>query len=147
MKKSTFTRRQRLFGWLPLIIGFVIGTGLSLALATFRGFNWKVLAGMNFRWLSDGFFVVSVFYLGFGIVILLSSETDIFDIFSYAFRNLLMLFSLFKRPEDTQSFYDYKMERQAKRVHKDQFILIDGVILLIIAIVFYLLYRNSPAYI
>jgi hypothetical protein len=57
-----------------------------------------------------------------------------------------MLFTLFKRPEDTQSFYDYKMERQAKRVHKDQFILIDGLILLAIAIVFYLLYRNSPAY-
>ena len=147
MKKSTFIRRQRMFGWLPLIIALVIGIGLSLGLATLRGFNWKVLAGMNYRWLSDGFFVVSVFYIGFGVVILISSETDFFDMISYAFRNLLMLFSLLKRPEETQSFYDYKMERQEKRVHKDQFFLIDGLVLLAVAVLFYLLYRNSSAYI
>lgn len=143
MKKSAFFKGKRLFSWIPFLVALLIGVGLSLGVATMRGVNWKSFSGNDFRWLSDGFFVISVLYNGIGLLVLISSETDFFDMISYAFRNLLMLFSLFKRPEETQNFYDYKMDRRKKRAQKDYFILMAGIVLLIAAIVFLLLYRKA----
>ena len=69
------------------------------------------------RCASDALFIPAVMWLGLAGLMWVST-TGFFDIFSYAFKSLLVLFSTLKKPSDLGSFYDYKLEKEEKRTGK-----------------------------
>ncbi len=129
----------------PFLASFLSGLIVSLAVARGRGLGSGQSPAMNARWLSDGFFVAAVMEVGLGALILISSSTDFFDMISYGFRSLLVLFTPFRKPEDQKSYYEFKLERQKKRVGPKWHLFISGVLLLALALAWFLVYlRLEP---
>ena len=75
-------------------------------------------------------FVAAVLQTGAGGLVAISTATDFFDIISYGFRSLLVLFTPFRKPQDQKKFYEFKLERQAKRGGAKWFLLLSGLTLL-----------------
>lgn len=98
-------------------VQLVIAAGIALAVAVKQGFALQRELFLNCRFLSDGFFVSTVIFLGFGLLLWVSA-TGFFDIFSYGFKSLLVLFSPLKKASEHQKYYEYKCEKDAKREGK-----------------------------
>lgn len=64
--------------------------------------------------LSDGFFVTGLIFTGFGLLLWIST-TGVLDIITYGFKSLLYLFTPYQKSKDEGGFYEYKLEKQAKR--------------------------------
>lgn len=92
---------------------------------------------------SNALFVPGVMWLGIGGLMWIAT-TGFFDIFSYAFSSLLVLFSPLKNPKDHQHFYEYKMAKEEKRKGKSVTwsVLIVGLILIIAAFACNTAYNN-----
>ena len=77
--------------------------------------------------------------------VLISTKTDFFDIFSYGFHSLLMLFTPLRKPGDVKRFYEYKQERRTKRGPARGFLLwAGGVCLALSLLCLGLYYYLSP---
>ena len=63
---------------------------------------------------SNALFVPGVMWLGVGGLMWIAT-TGFFDIFGYAFKSLLVLFSPLKKPSDMEHFADYKLAKEEKR--------------------------------
>lgn len=103
---------------------------------------------------SNALFVPGVLWLGVGGLTWIAT-TGFFDIFSYAFKSLLLLFSPLKKPGEFERFYEYKLAKEEKRSGKavPYTMLIVGVVLVLGAAVLNGVYNgkmdpylNSPAY-
>ena len=111
--------------WLSLAIQLAVAAVIAymIYLSRVDGLNTATYAHKRYaavpqawplRCASDALFVPAV--LGLGLAGLMwVSTTGFFDIFSYAFKSLLVLFSTLKKPSDLGSFYDYKLEKEEKR--------------------------------
>ncbi len=95
-----------------------LGTALVAAIAVFV---WRLnnppsdLGSMPvMQALSDGFFVVGLLLLGFGILMWVST-TGVLDIITYGFKSLIYLFTPFQKERGTGGFYEYKLEKKEKR--------------------------------
>lgn len=64
--------------------------------------------------LSDGFFAVGIVLVGFGALMWVST-TGVLDIITYGFKSLIYLFTPFQKERGTGGFYEYKLEKKAKR--------------------------------
>lgn len=73
--------------------------------------------------LCDGFFVPGILFLCFGLLVLVSG-TGQFDMLSYGMHSLLVLFTPFKKVEKHDSFYDFKLLREARRKEKPRMYLL-----------------------
>ena len=105
-------------------------------------------AYLNFRYFSDGCFVSAVLFAGMGCLFWVST-TGFFDIFSYGFKSLLVLFSPLKRIKEHPHYYEYKCEKDAKRegkplTHTTLFVGIGMVALSLICLALY--YNLMPAH-
>lgn len=120
MKKET--RNALLKYGVTVLAGLVITIPAAMA----RGFVWGGNAGLNVRYLSDGFFVAAVMLIGVGALTWVSS-TGFFDMFSYAFKSLLLLFSSLKGPKEHPTYFDFKTARAEKRAKAQFFILFVGL--------------------
>ena len=63
---------------------------------------------------SDGFFVAGLMFTGFGLLLWIST-TGVLDIITYGFKSLLYLFTPYQKSKDEGGFYEYKLEKRAKR--------------------------------
>lgn len=117
---------------------------MAFAAAELRGFAWQQASNLQARYLSDGFFVAGLVLTGLGALVWIST-TGFFDIFSYGFKSLLVLFSPLRRPSEHQHYYDYKQEKDAKRGKPLYFLLIVGVACLALSVILLALYYNLPA--
>jgi hypothetical protein len=63
---------------------------------------------------SDGFFVTGLIFTGFGLLLWIST-TGVLDIITYGFKSLLYLFTPYQKSKDEGGFYEYKLEKAAKR--------------------------------
>ena len=92
---------------------------------------------------SNALFVPGVMWLGVSSLMWIAT-TGFFDMFGYAFKSLLMLFSPLKRPGDIEHFYDYKVAKEEKRSGKGvpYAMLIVGVVLIMGAAACNIVYDN-----
>ena len=133
-------------------ISVLVQLGIALAIALFtavkQGFALAGEAYLNFRYFSDGCFVSAVLFAGMGCLFWVST-TGFFDIFSYGFKSLLVLFSPLKRIKEHPHYYEYKCEKDAKRegkplTHTTLFVGIGMVALSLICLALY--YNLMPAH-
>ena len=120
---------------------------IAIPVAVGQGFAFGGDAALNCRWLSDGFFVSAVIFIGMGGLFWISA-TGFFDIFSYGFKSLFVLFSPLKKAREFPHYYEYKCEKDAKREGKPvtYSVLLTGVVLLVISLVcLALYYKLLPA--
>ncbi len=125
---------------LPYLITFVIGLVMFVLVIASKHIFSQSDKKEIFRILSDAFTVPAVVLGGIGLLIFLSNE-GAFDIISYG---MIMFIGKFKRNVNDrkyQTYYDYKV---AKRGNKKSFgsTLIIGILYLIFAILFLILYNN-----
>lgn len=128
---------------ITMTVQLVIALTLAVLAASSQGFSLEGELYLNCRYLSDGFFIVAVLFVGMGTLLWVST-TGFFDIFSYAMKSLLVLFSPLKKPSEHPHFYEYKCEREAKRKGKPitHTVLIVGLILLALSLICLALYYN-----
>ena len=132
---------------ISLAVQLLIASGIAVAVALGQGFALDGQMFLNCRYLSDGFFVSTVIFLGFGLLLWVSA-TGFFDIFSYGFKSLLVLFSPLKKASEHQKYYEYKCEKEAKREGKSitSTVLWAGLICLALSLItLFLYYQLTPA--
>ena len=118
---------------LPFLIALGAGTALAVVIALLRGMGSGNAAAVNAGIMSDGFFIVGVLTAGVGALMAIAGKTDFFDMLSYGGRSLLKLIPFVR--QKTQTFYDYKLEKQAKRKEPKWFLLFAGFVLIGLAAV------------
>lgn len=128
---------------ISIAVQLVIAVAFGLLAASTQGFVPGGEWWLNCRYLSDGFFIVSVIFTGMGVLLWVST-TGFFDIFGYAMKSLLVLFSPLKKPSEHPHYYEYKCEKEAKRQGKPitHTVLIVGLILLALSLICLALYYN-----
>ena len=126
---------------LSIAVQLVIALVIALPVAMHQGFSMDGDAALNCRWLSDGFFVSAVIFVGLGGLFWVST-TGFFDIFSYGFKSLFVLFSPLKKVKEFPHYYDYKCEKDAKREGKPitHTVLVVGLICLAASLICLALY-------
>lgn len=141
--------------WLNLIIQLVIALGIAALLYSAfvddlntARYEHRRYAAVPEAWplycASNALFVPGVMWLGVSGLMWIAS-TGFFDIFSYAFKSLLVLFSTLKKPGEFEHFYEYKLAREEKRAGKvvPYAMLIVGVVLVLGAAGFNMAYSNA----
>ena len=120
---------------ISIAVQLVIALVIAGMVASGQGFDLDGAAYLNCRYLSDGCFVSAVIFVGMGLLLWISA-TGFFDIFGYAMKSLLVLFSPLKKPGEHPHYYEYKCEKDAKRQGKPitHTVLIVGVIVLLLCL-------------
>lgn len=113
-----------------IVFAFLVSVGLGLFKETETSRIYHVLC--------DGFTVVGTVFTGFGLLLFVSNE-GAFDGLGYALKSF---FGMFRRTHVRESYYDYRTRRGSKKMSFTT-LLISGLVILLIAIVLYILYRNS----
>ena len=126
------------------IIIFVITTTLLILFFVWKKvFTGELEKQELYRVLCDGFFILSALYLGFAALQFVSSRGE-FDSFRYGIKNLFHIHKPSKNFENSsQTYADYVLEKNETRRFKADIELYSGLVLLVVAIVFYLLYKFS----
>ncbi len=117
---------------------------IAIPVALAQGFAFGQEGYRNAGCLSDGFFVAGALLTSVGILTWISN-TGFFDLFAYAFHSLPVLFSALKKPEDHESYYDYKMMREEKRGKPLYFLVIVGAACLLLSVIFLGFYYGMSA--
>ena len=112
----------------------LIGAAITLTVAMGQGLG-GVGSAWSLRALSDGCFVTTVLMGGMGALVWVST-TGFFDIFTYAGKSLLVLFSPMKQPEKLKKFYEYKADKDEKRKKADFTLLSVGAAYLLLSFAF-----------
>ena len=102
---------------ISIAVQMVIAVALAVLAAVAQGFKLGGEMWLNCRYLSDGFFIGAVLFTGMGVLLWVST-TGFFDIFGYAMKSLLVLFSPLVKPGEHPHYYEYKCEKDAKREGK-----------------------------
>lgn len=84
--------------------------------------------------LSDGFCVAGVMFTSFGALMWIST-TGVLDIIGYGFKSVLYLFTPMQKDKDEGGFYEYKLQKQAKRRGVPFEYLWLGVIMVIVSLI------------
>ena len=98
--------------------------------------GWRLWSG------SLGTSFPAVLLCGVGILAW-TATTGFFDIFSYGFKSLLVLFSPMKHPDDHMHYADYKAMKELKRGKTIRFILYVGLVFLGVAGLFLAVYYSG----
>lgn len=89
--------------------------------------------------ISDGLMAAGVCYAGVGLMVWIST-TGFFDMISYGFSSLWVMFTPFKNPKNHPRFYDYKQAKMEKRKKSRTPVLYVGLAFLAAAALFAGLY-------
>ena len=130
--------------WKPYAVVAAIALAITAAVAVYQGLAPGLGAALTCRFLSDGFFVSGLLLTGFGGLVWVST-TGFFDIFSYGFKSLLVLFSPMKKPHEHEKFYEYKLAKDAKRGKPQYSLLVVGLACVALSLICLMLYYNLPA--
>lgn len=126
------------------IVIFVITTTLLILFFVWKKvFSGELEKQELYRVLSDGFFITGALYLSFAALQFVSSRGE-FDSFRYGMKQFFHTHRPTKNFENShQTYGDYVTEKNETRRFKADIELYAGLILLVTAIVFYLLYNFS----
>lgn len=84
--------------------------------------------------LSDGFCVAGMMFLGFGLIMWIST-TGVLDMLGYGLKSVLYLFTPMQKDKDEGGFYEYKLQKKAKRKEVPFEYLWIGVALVIVSMI------------
>ena len=129
--------------WAPYAVAAAVALAIAAAVSVHQGLRAGLSAALACRYLSDGFFVSGMLLTGFGGLIWIST-TGFFDIFSYGFKSLLVLFSPLKKPHEHEKFYEYKMTKDAKRGKPQFSVLFVGLGCVALSLLCLMMYYNLP---
>jgi len=113
---------------IPSLLGIVI----ACSVASYRGFSFTQ---PNASYWSDGFFVSGILFTGFGALMLIAT-VGLFDMISYGFHSLLHRFT-------NKAFYDFKIDREARRGKPQFHILLIGLVFFMLSLACLALYYRS----
>ena len=124
----------------------VVGALIALWVMNIEGMFLLIGAGAPGAILSilcDAFFVPGILLVLFGALMWVAN-TGFFDSLGYALRTAAHMFLPFMKTE-RKSYYDYKTEKADKRGSTPYFMFIVGVVYMVLAVVFLLIWTNMPA--
>ncbi len=103
------------------LLKYLVATGIGLvaafAIACWRGVLELTELSKILSAISDGFFVMGVVYLGFGLMLLIVNE-GILDIIGFGFKSLIYLFTPRRLDRDSGGYYEYRMKKKEERAQK-----------------------------
>ena len=99
---------------LPCLIEAAIAAAVFLLVAAYRGVFTTSDPAVVLGGLSDAFFVPGALLVCFGLLAF-CARGGVFDIFSYGVKSLKVLFTPFGKAEKHQRYYEYKLEKEARR--------------------------------
>lgn len=117
---------------------------IAIPVAHAQGFAFGQETYRNAGCLSDGFFIAGALLTSVGILTWIST-TGFFDLLAYAIHSIPVLFSAIKKPEENESYYDYKMMREENRGKPLYFLVIVGVVCLLLSVIFLWVYYQMRA--
>lgn len=100
--------------WITYLL--LAGIAIAIALLVIRSeiSTYGKGTGLPIPFISDGFFVSAVFYLGFGILTFISEAGNFYGI-QYLGYTLAYLFSLKKSKNDKKDYFTYCMEKRERQ--------------------------------
>ena len=128
MKKNTF---------MPYLIAAGAGLLVAALVALRQGFFKAETATAAYAALCDAFFVPGALMVCFGLFSFIGYG-GFFDIFTYGFKSLKRLFTLFGK-KDNQHYYEYRQAKAEKREKPKYHTLKVGLVFILIAVIFLLL--------
>ena len=114
----------------------------ALAIAWGRGLKGGADAETVYRALCDGCFVVGIILVCFGVLFWVST-TGFFDALSYGFQGLWYRLTAFVRDRERQTYYEYKMTREQRRMRIYRVPLLTGAGLMVLSVAFLLLWQSA----
>ena len=114
----------------------------ALAVALYRGVFTAGDPLDVYGGLSDAFFVPGILLVCFGLLAF-AARGGVFDMISYGARSLWVLFTPFGKPEKHQRYYEYKLEKEAKRGKPKPRTLILGLVFLALSGLCLILYNGA----
>lgn len=120
---------------------------IALAVIHYEVANYGKDSMLLLHFISDGFFVPAVLYLGFGVMTFISEAGNFYGM-QYLGYTLVYLFSFMKSHEDKKDYFTYCLEKQEKQKMKKSpsvkwiLILIGGICLAISLLSAALYYRQ-----
>lgn len=118
---------------LTYVITILVGLAMAVAVLMSRGGFSQPDTESVYIVLSDAFFVPGIVLCGFGILAWVSHD-GFFDAISYSASKVTSLFfSVFRKDERHQQYYDYKMEKQERRKKPGNAVIVTGVVFLLLA--------------
>lgn len=122
-------RKRPAMAW--LITGG-IGFAAFAALAAGRGAFSADEPAQVLSILCDAFFVPGILLFSFGLLGL-CAYGGVFDMVSYGFRSLLVMFTPFKKPENHVKYYEYRLMKEKLRTKPRPVALVVGLVMLLLA--------------
>ena len=106
-------KKKKIIKWIIAVL-VVVGGAMALFVWRLNNYPSDMESMPVLHALSDGFFIIGMLCTGFGLIMWIST-TGVLDIISYGFKSLLYLFTPLTKDRDEGGFYEYKLEKQAKR--------------------------------
>ncbi|MBQ7455596.1 MAG: DUF3899 domain-containing protein [Clostridia bacterium] len=128
--------------WLPWVIDLGIGIVLFFAVAAYRQVFTAAEETVILSGLCDAFFVPGILLVCFGLLAI-SARGGAFDMLSYGFHSLLVLFTPFRKPENHEKYYEYRLRRAERRKKPKPCTFIVGVLFLALAVMCLLMYEHA----
>ena len=121
-------------------IATTVGIGLAILSLSLGGYSADSAAVDKYRMLCNAFTIPAILLIMVGCLVSIST-TGFFDMISYGFsRAARALIPGGRRPD--QSYAAYKERKEKSRFQDYSFILITGILFLVVAIVFMILFYN-----
>ena len=119
------------------LILVLVGVVAAILLSFTRGLLNETDLTLVYHILTDSFTVVGTIGTGVGLLLFVSNH-GAFDGISYGLKSF---FGMFRKNRVKESYYDYRTRRGETKL-KFTTLLISGLILLFIAVVFFILYKT-----
>lgn len=116
-----------------------VGLLLALAMTFLKQVYWLNDSEKIWQALCDCFFVPGILLFLFGVLVFCTNGGT-FDMLGFGAKKFFGLFRREKTEENRESFYDYRVRKQKNR-RSFGYLLIVGAVFLMVAVVFFLLYK------
>lgn len=128
-------------------VTLAIGGAAAFGIMCYRGLLESGLThAERLMYVCDGLFVAGLLLAGFGALAWIAS-TGFFDIFSYAFKSLIYLFTPIRSRGERQKYYEYHGEMDDKRAKEKgktvYYILVCGLVFLAAAVIVFVFYNAA----
>ena len=128
--------------WLPWLIVTGVGIAVFFLVALYRGVFTAEEKQVILHGLCDAFFVPGILMACFGLLAF-SARGGVFDMVSYGFHSLLVLFTPFRSPEKHQRYYEYKMMKELRRKKPKPYLLTVGLAFIALSVVCLVMYNRA----